>query len=110
VKYTTQAMVDVASMDSSLFNSSFMRQVAKTMANKALKNSSGTSLASNICGSGSFGSIGMFVAHPFAQLARWDGSGKLRTAAERAYAARERNASSPSSANLPATMVFTLGR
>jgi hypothetical protein len=110
VKYTTQAMVDVATVDPKLFRPEFMKRVANTMAHKVLKSSSGTSLAADACGNGSLGNLNIFVQHPFAQLARWDGSGKLRTAAERAYAARERNASSPSSANLPATMVFTLGR
>jgi hypothetical protein len=111
VKYTTQALADVATMDSSLFSGDLMKRVATTMATKVLKNTDGTSLATNICGGGSYGSLSLFAHHPFAQLAPWDGSGKLRTAAARAYAAFERNSlSSPRSANLPSTMVFTLGR
>jgi hypothetical protein len=110
VRYTTQAMVDVATVDSSLFNSSFMQQVANTMASKALTNSTGTPLANDICGSGTYGNTNAFFNFPYAQLAPWDSSGRLRSAAERVYAALERNASSPVNANIPATMVFTLGR
>jgi hypothetical protein len=110
VRYTTQAMVDVATVDSSLFSSSFMRQVANTMASKALKSSTGIPLAGNICGSGTYGNRNAFFNYPYAQLAPWDSSGRLENAAERVYAALERNASSPKNANIPATMVFALGR
>ena len=110
VRYTTQALVDVATVDSGLFSSSFMRQVANTMASKALKSSTGIPLAGNICGSGTYGNRNAFFNFPYAQLAPWDSSGRLRSAAERVYAALERNASSPKNANIPATMVFALGR
>ena len=110
VKYTTQALADLSTASSSLFDSSFMKRVAYTMARKALRSSSG-SLASNICGSGSYGSVYTFAQHPFAQLAPWDSSGRLETAAERVYAATERhNTSSPKTSNLAAIMVFTKGR
>jgi len=111
VKYTTSALADLSTASSSLFDSSFMKRVAYTMAHKTLKNSSGTSLADNICGSGSYGSVNMFAEYPYAQLAPWDSLGRLETAAERVYAASERhNLSSPKSANIPAIMVFTKGR
>ena len=111
VKYTTSALADLATVSSSLFDSSFMKRVARTMANKALKSSSGTKLASNICGSGSYGSVSTFNEYPYAQLAPWDSSGKLETAAERAYAAVERHSmSSPRTSNIPAIMVFAKGR
>jgi len=111
VRYTTQAMADIASVDSRLFSSSFMKKVAYTMARKALKSTSGTKLAGNICGRGSYGSVHMFAQHPYAQLAAWDSSGRLETAAERAYAATERRSmSSPKTSNVAAQMVFSLGR
>ena len=110
VKYTTSALADLSTASSSLFDSSFMKRVAYTMARKALRSSSG-SLASNICGSGSYGSVYTFAQYPYAQLAPWDSSGRLETAAERVYAATERhNTSSPKTSNLAAIMVFTKGR
>ncbi len=110
VKYTTSALADLSTASSSLFDSSFMKRVAYTMARKALKSSSGTSLADNICGSGSYGSANMFNEYPYAQLAPWDSSGRLETAAERVYAAVERRSSTPKTSNLAAIMVFTKGR
>ncbi len=110
VKYTTQALVDLASANSGLFDSSFMRRVAYSMANKGLRSTSG-SLASSICGGGSYGSVYTAAQYPYMQLAPWDSSGRLKSAAERVYAATERyNTSSPTSYTVPATMVFTLGR
>ncbi len=111
VRYTTQALADIATADSSLFDSTFMKKVAYTMAHTALNNTDGTSLASTICGGGTYGSLYTFAQHPYAQLAAWDSSGRLETAAERAYAAVERhNLSSPKTSNVPAQMVFSLGR
>lgn len=110
VKYTTSALADLSTASSSLFDSGFMKRVAYTMGRKALKSSSG-SLASNICGSGSYGSVHTFAEYPYAQLAPWDSSGRLETAAERVYAAAERhNTSSPKTSNLAAIMVFSKGR
>jgi len=111
VRYTTQALADLATADTSLFSRTFMTRVANTMAYRALKNPNGTSLARDICGGGTYGSVYMFAQHPYAQLAPWDGSGRLEAAAERAYAATERwNLSSPTTANVAAQMVFSLGR
>ncbi len=111
VKYTTQALADIATVDSRLFDSGFMKKVAYTMAHKALKSTSGTSLASDICGGGTYGSLYTYAQHPYAQLAAWDSSGKLKVAAERAYAATERrDLSSPTTSNVAAQMVFSLGR
>ena len=111
VRYTTQALADIATVDSSLFDSTFMKKVAYTMAYKALNNTSGTSLASDICGGGTYGSLYTYANHPYAQLAAWDSSGRLETAAERVYAATERHdLSSPTTSNVAAQMVFSLGR
>ena len=110
VRYTTQALADVATADASLFDATFMKRVARTMAYKALRNTSGA-LAGNSCGGGSFGTVRSFADAPYAQLAPWDPSGRLETAAANAYAVAERhNLDSPRSANVAATMVFTLGR
>ncbi len=106
VRLSIHAFADLGSQG--VFDSSFMRGVAKTMAYKAVKSSA---LADNICGSGSYGSLYTVNAQPYTALAAWDSSGRLEAAAERAYAAGERrNLSSPASANIPAIMVFTLGR
>jgi hypothetical protein len=110
VKYTTQALVDLSSANSGLFDSGFMRRVAYTMAHKVVKSTSGK-LASNVCGSGSYGSVHTASQYPYMQLAPWDSSKRLKNAAERLYAATERHRqSSPVSYTIPATMVFTLGR
>lgn len=106
VRYTTQALADLGSRG--VFDPSFMKKVAKTMANKGFRSS--TSLAGNICGSGSYGTIYSILQLPYTALAPWDSSGKLETAAERVYAAKERRTSSPKSANIPAMMVFTKDR
>ncbi|CAA9560130.1 MAG: hypothetical protein AVDCRST_MAG86-546 [uncultured Truepera sp.] len=111
VRYTTQALADIATADVSLFDSTFMEKVAYTMAHMALNNTDGTSLASTICGGGTYGSLYTFAQHPYAQLAAWDNSGRLEIAAERVYAATERyNMSSPTTSNVAAQMVFSLGR
>ncbi len=111
VKYTTQALADIATADSSLFDSTFMKKVAYTMAYKVLKSSDGSSMAGNACGSGSYGSLYIYAQHPYAQLAAWDSSGKLKAAAERVYSATERySMESPKTSNVAAQMVFTLGR
>jgi hypothetical protein len=109
--YTTQAFADLASANSSLFSTLFMKRVANTMAYRVLKNPNGTKLAGRVCGDGSYGSVFIFAQYPYAQLAPWDASGRLKAAAERAYAATERRSmSSPKTANLAAQMVFALNR
>ncbi len=107
--YVRLSMLAFADMGSQgVFDSSFMKGVAKAMATKGLKSST---LAGNICGSGSYGTYRTAAPHPYTVLAAWDSSGKLNAAAERAYAATERRSmSSPDSANVPAIMVFTKGR
>lgn len=111
VRYTTQALADLATADPNLFDATFMKRVAYTMAYKALKDTDGTKLAGNSCGTGgTYGTVRTFSQSPYAQLAPWDGSGRLKTATERAYAVVEReNLASPKSSNTPAIMVF-LGR
>jgi len=111
VQYTTQALADLASGGSGLFDTTFMKRVANTMAYKVLKSTDGTSMAANVCGSSSYGSIYTFAQMPYAQLAPWDGSNRLKSTAERVYAATERRTmESPKTANIAAQMVFTLGR
>ncbi len=111
VRFTTQALADLATADPNLFDATFMKRVAHTMAYKALKDIDGTKLAGNSCGTGgTYGSVRTFSQSPYAQLVPWDGSGRLETATERAYAVVEReNLASPKSSNTPAIMVF-LGR
>ena len=111
VKYTTQALADLAVMDANLFDATFVKKVANTMAYTALLNDDGSLLAGNICGIGTYGTINTFAEMPYAQLAPWDGSNRLKIAAERTYVHRERwNLNSPRTPNIPAQMVFTLAR
>ncbi len=104
-------MADLATQDSSLFDDTFMRRVANTMAHKGLVNADGSQLAGTICGTGTYGNLYNFVSYPYSQLARWDVSGRLQGATVRAYEATERyRMESPRIYNLPAMMVFSLGR
>ncbi len=112
VRLTTQAIVDVATADAKLFDATFMKRLAYTMAHKVLRKADGSSMSYNSCGTGrDFGNVNTYAERPYAQLAPWDASGRLEAAAKSAYAAAERyNLDSPRSANVTATMVFTLGR
>lgn len=111
VRYTTQAFADLATQDARLFDSTFMQQVANTMAYKAWKNTDGTQLANDVCGGGSYGSLYHGASHPYTVLAAWDTSRRLEEIAIRTYHATEHNReSSPRIYNLPAMMVFTLGQ
>lgn len=111
VKYTTQALADLAVMDAGLFDAAFMKRVANTMAYTALLKDDGSSLAGDSCGVGTYGSVNTFAGMPYAQLAPWDDSDRLRIAAERAYAVVEKwNLASPKTPNIAAQMVFTLAR
>lgn len=111
VRYTTQALADLATQDSRLFDTTFMQRVANTMAYKAWKTTDGSQLANDVCGGGSHGSLYYSSSHPYTVLAAWDQSGRLEEISIRAYYATERNReSSPRTYNLPAVMVFTLGR
>ncbi len=112
VKYTTQTLADLATSGSGLFDSAFMKRVAYTIAHKVVKNTDGSYLAGDACGGGSrYGHLYYFVSYPYSALARWDTSGRLELATQRAYDETERsNKSSPRIYNLPAIMVFTLGK
>ncbi len=112
VRLTTQAIVDVATVDSKLFDTTFMKRLAYTMARKVLRKADGSSMSWNSCGTGKdFGDVRTYAERPYAQLAPWDSSGRLEAAAKSAYAVAERyNLDSPKSANVAATVVFTLGR
>lgn len=111
VRLTTQALADLATQDSRLFDTTFMQQVANTMAYKAWKSTDGTQLANDICGGGSHGSLYYSASHPYTVLAAWDSSGRLAEISIRAYYATEQNReASPRTYNLPAVMVFTLGQ
>ncbi|ADI13647.1 hypothetical protein [Truepera radiovictrix] len=108
VRLTTQGLADLATQG--VFSNTFMQRVANGMAHVGLKSTDGQ-LAGNICGSGTYSNRSAVRNFPYAQIASWDRSGRLRTAAERVYNATERhNLSQPRLYNLPATMVFTLGR
>ncbi len=111
IRYTLQAFADLATLDSSLFDSTFMKRVANTVAHKVLKDTDGSYLTNNVCGGGKYGNLYYFVSYPYSVLARWDASGRLELATRRAYDETERsNKSSPRIYNLPAIMVFTLGK
>ncbi len=111
VKYTTQALADLAVMDAGLFDTAFMKKVANMMAYTALLKDDGSLLAGDSCGTGTYGTINTFAAMPYAQLAPWDDSGRLKVAAERAYATVEKgNLASPRTPNIAAQMVFALTR
>ena len=112
VRLTTQAIVDVATADAKLFDATFMKRLAYTMAHKVLRRADGSSMSYNSCGTGrDFGDVRTYAERPYAQLAPWDASGRLEAAVQSAYAVAEReNLDSPRSANVAATMVFTLGR
>ncbi len=111
VRLTTQALADLAVMDASLFDTVFMKKVANTMAYTALLRDDGSLLAGDSCGTGTYGTINTFAGMPYAQLAPWDDSGRLKVAAERAYATVEKgNLASPKTPNIAAQMVFTLAR
>ena len=112
VRLTTQAIVDVATADATLFDETFMKRLASTMAHKVLRRADGSSMSYNSCGTGrDFGDVRTYAERPYAQLAPWDASGRLEAAVQSAYAVAEReNLDSPRSASAAATMVFTLGR
>ena len=111
VRLTTQALADLAIADANLFDTTFMEKVANTMAYAALLKDDGSLLAGDSCGAGSYGTINTFAGMPYAQLAPWDDSNRLRVAAERAYAAVEKwNLASPKTPNIAAQMVFALAR
>ncbi len=110
VRYTTQALVDLATQASGLFDDTFMQRVANTMAHKAWKRIDGTELAGDVCGGGQHGSLYYSASHPYTLLAPWDASGRLEEISVRAYYATERGReASPRTYTLPAVMVFTLG-
>ena len=111
VRLTTQALADLAVMDANLFDTTFMKKVANTMAYTALIKDDGSQLAGDSCGTGTYGTINTFAGMPYAQLAPWDDSERLKTAAEHVYAYVERsNLALPRTPNIPAQMVFTLAR
>ncbi|WMT58583.1 hypothetical protein [Truepera radiovictrix] len=108
VRLTTQGLADLATQG--VFSNTFMQRVANGMAHVGLKSTDGQ-LAGNICGSGTYGGLYHFVSRPYVHLAPWDHSNRLREAAERTYNATERGRlASPRIYNIPASMVFILGR
>ena len=76
-----------------------------------MKNSSGTSLAGDSCGSGSYGSSASIATFSYTQMAAWDSSGRIASISERVYNATERyNLSTPLRTPLPAALAFVKGR
>jgi len=113
VKYTIQGLADLGS-HSGLFDTTFMRRVANTMANTVWKDTGGQhpQLAANSCGSDVYmSSLYNSSSHPFTVLAPWDETGRLAEISIRAFYVTERGREdSPRIYNLPAMMVVALGQ
>lgn len=102
--YTVQAFQDLAMMDSTLFDSTFMSKVAKTMATRVVRND-WTPLANDICGNGDYAAVWSYLQYPYSAVAPWDTSGELES---RLLAGDAE--SSLGHYNLPAMMILSLGR
>ncbi len=111
VPLTAIALADLSTNGSGLIDSATMKRAASTVAHKVMKNSSGTSLAGNNCGSGSYGSSASIATFSFTQMAAWDSSGRIVSISERVYNATERyRLSAPIRTPLPAALTFVKGR
>lgn len=111
VPLTSIAMADLATNGSGLIDTATMQRAAAAVASRAMKNSSGTSLAANICGDGSYGSMGSLATFSYTPMAAWDRTGRIEMISERVYNATERyNLNTPLRTPLPAALTFVKGR
>jgi len=94
LQYTFQAFQDLALEGFSVFDDTFMQHVATAMTALVMEDSY-RSFAEDICGgvfqagffpSGGDGGVPFhFMNFPFAEVGKWDATGKLQRAVERAY-------------------------
>ncbi len=105
VRLSVQAFQDLAMLDSGLFDTTFMRRIANTVAYKVMRSSSGDTLAGNVCGSGTYGNQWAFAKYPYGAVAPWDASGRIERALR--YAEGKIDAAPY---NVPAMMILSLGR
>lgn len=105
IRLSVQAFQDLAMLDSNLFDTTFMRKIANTMAYKVMKSSSGDPLANDVCGNGTYGNTWPYAKWPYAAAAPWDTSGRLESALR---SAEGRVSLAPY--NVPAMMIYSLGR
>ncbi len=106
VRETVNGLQDLAVMDSSLFDDTFMRRVAKTLSSRVLISADGSTLTGDVCGNGTYSSGHPFANYPYSAVAPWDNSGKIQAALERAYS----TSASKGFYNAPAMMILSLGR
>ncbi len=104
-RLSVQAFQDLAMLDSNLFDTTFMRKIANTMAYKVMKSSSGDPLADDVCGNATYGNTWPYTKWPYAAVAPWDTSGRLESALR---SAEGRVSLAPY--NVPAMMIHSLGR
>ncbi len=119
LQYTFQAFQDLAMEGFSVFDNAFMQRVATSMTALVIEDSY-RSFAEDICGgtfqAGFFPSSGdggvpyHFLNFPYAQIGKWDATGKLLRTTERAYGEGDLDSFRYplARANLSATMLFLL--
>ncbi len=119
LQITFQAFEDMAMEGFSIFDDTFMQRVATAMTSLVIKDGY-RSFASDVCGgvfqagffpsSGDNGVIYHFMNFPFAEVGKWDATGKLERTVERAYneVDLEDDHFPRGRANLSATMLFLL--
>lgn len=119
LQITFQAFEDMAMEGFSIFDDAFMQRVATVMTTLVMKDGY-RSFASDVCGgvfqagffpsSGDNGVIYHFMNFPFAEVGKWDATGKLERTVERAYneVDLEDDHFPRGQANLSAAMLFLL--
>ncbi len=119
LQYTFQAFQDLAMEGFNVFDDAFMQRVATSMTALVIEDGY-RSFAEDICGgtfqagffpsSGDEGVIYHFMNFPYAQIGKWDATGKLLRTTERAYAEGDLDSFRfpLARANLSATMLFLL--
>ena len=119
LQYTFQAFQDLAMEGFSVFDDAFMQHVATSMTALVMEDGY-RSFAEDICGGifqagffpsrGDGGVIYHFMNFPYAQIGKWDATGRLRRTTERAYSEGDLDSFRfpLARANLSATMLFLL--
>jgi hypothetical protein len=106
-RYTVQVMAELAAERFSIFGQpGFMERVAVTLSHFIMDSTS--SYAGRIDGSGDRETYDRYAISPWAQLGRWDKSGKIKKETDRVYRLIESTPENPRRIYLPGGMVFQL--
>lgn len=119
LEYTFQAFQDMALEGFSVYDDAFMQRVATAMTSLVMEGGY-RSFAEDICGgifqagmfpsSGSEGVIYHFMNFPYAEIGKWDATGRLQSAVESAYSEVDLDSDRypRGRSNLSAAMLFIL--